>query len=39
MGLIDNVSAMVQVMAWRQADAKPLTEPMITQFTEAYMRL
>ena len=36
--LIDNKPALVQVMAWRQTGDKPLPEPMITQFTDAYMR-
>ena len=36
--LIDNTSALVQVMAWRRVGDKPLPEPMITQFTDAYMR-
>ena len=35
---VDNKSALVQVMAWRLLDAKPLPEPMLTQFTDAYMR-
>ena len=30
--------ALVQVMAWRQIGDKPLLEPMLTQFTDAYMR-
>ena len=34
-GPIDNKSALVRVMAWRQAGDKPLPE---TQFTDAYMR-
>ena len=38
MGLIDNKWALIQVMAWRQSGAKPLSEPMLTQFTDAYMR-
>ena len=37
-GLIDNTSALVQVMAWRPAGDKPLPEAMITLFTDAYMR-
>ena len=37
-GPIDNESAMVQVMAWRLFGAKPLPEPMLAQFTDAYMR-
>ena len=35
---IDNKPALVQVMVWRQTGAKPLPEPMLTQFTDAYMR-
>ena len=37
-GQIDNKSALVQVMAWRQTGDKPLPEPMLTQFTDAYMQ-
>ena len=37
-GPIDNKSELVQVMAWRRTGNKPLPEPMLTQFTEAYMR-
>ena len=36
---IDNISVLVQVMAWRQTGDKPLSEPMLTQFTDAYMQL
>ena len=35
---IDNKPALVQVMAWHWTGAKPLTELMLTQFTDAYMR-
>ena len=35
--LIDNRSALVQVMAWHQTGAKPLPEPMLTQFNDAYL--
>ena len=35
---IDNKPEFVQVMAWRQTGDKPLPEPMMTQFTGAYMR-
>ena len=35
---IDNIPALVQVMAWRQTGAKPLPELMLTRFTEANMR-
>ena len=34
---MDNKPALVQVMAWRRAGDKSLPEPMITQFTDAYM--
>ena len=37
-GPIDNTSVLVQVMAWRREGDKPLPEPMLTQFTDAYMR-
>ena len=37
-GLIDNMSALVQIMAWRYSGDKPLSEPMLTQFTDAYIR-
>ena len=35
---VDYKPALVQVMAWRQTGDKPLPEPMMTQFTDAYMR-
>ena len=35
---IDIKPALVQVTAWRRTDDKPLPEPMLTQFTDAYMR-
>ena len=35
---IDNKPALVQVMAWRRIDDKPLPEPILTHFTDAYMR-
>ena len=34
---IDNKPALVQVMAWCWTDNKSLPEPMLTQFTDAYM--
>ena len=37
-GAIDNKPALFQVMAWRRAGDKPLSEPMLTLFTDAYMR-
>ena len=35
---IDNKLALVQIIAWRRVGDKPLPEPMLTQFTAAYMR-
>ena len=35
---INNISALVQIMAWRRTGDKPLSEPMMTQFNDAYMR-
>ena len=37
-GPIDNKSALVQVIAGLRAGDKPLPEPMLTQFTDAYMQ-
>ena len=37
-GQIDNNPALVQIMAWRRPGDKPLSEPMLTRFTDAYMR-
>ena len=37
-GLIDNASALVQVMAWRRTGDKPLPEAMMTQFIDAYIQ-
>ena len=36
-GPIDNESPLIQVMAWRRTGDKPLSEPMLAQFTDAYM--
>ena len=36
-GPIDNNPALVLIMAWRIGD-KPLSEPMLTRFIDAYMR-
>ena len=35
---IDNKPALVQVVAWRRTGEKPLSEPMMSQFSDAYMR-
>ena len=37
--LIDNIPALVHIMAWGRIGDKPLSEPMLTQFADAYMRL
>ena len=37
-GPIINIPALVQMMAWCRSGDKPLSEPTLTQFTEAYMR-
>ena len=37
-GPIDDMWALVQVMAWRWTGDKSLPEPMLTQFTDAYMQ-
>ena len=34
----DNKAALDQVMAWQQTGNKPLPEPVLTQFTDAYMK-
>ena len=34
---IDKKLASVHIMAWRWPGDKPLSEPMLTQFTDAYM--
>ena len=36
-GMINEIKALVQIMAWRLSGDKPLPEPMLTQFTDAYM--
>ena len=38
MSPINNKPALVQVMAWRRTGDKPFSEPMLTWFTDAYMR-
>ena len=38
-GPIDYKSALVQVMVWHRTSKKPLPESMLTQFTDAYIRL
>ena len=36
--LINNVTVLEKVMAWRRTGHKPLSEPMMVKFTDAYMR-
>ena len=35
---INNIPALVQIMAWRRPDDKPLSVPMMIIFTDSYMR-
>ena len=35
---INNIPALVQIMAWHRPGDKPLSEQMLTRFTDAYMR-
>ena len=37
-GIVDDKAVLVQVMALRRSGDKPLPEPMLIQFIEAYMR-
>ena len=37
-GPIDNILALVQIMAWCWSGDKPLFEPMLTQVIDTYMR-
>ena len=37
-GTIDNIPALVEIKALYRIGDKPLSEPMLTQFTDAYMR-
>ena len=37
-GPINNIPALVRIMAWRRTGDKPLSEPMMTQYNDAYMR-
>ena len=38
-GPIDNNPALFQIMAWRRIGDKPLSEPILIRFTDAFMRL
>ena len=35
---VNNIPALVQIMAWRRPGDKPLSEPMMAPFTDAHMR-
>ena len=35
---IDNIPVLVSITAWRRTGDKPLSEPMLTQFTDTHMR-
>ena len=34
---INNITALVQLMAWHRPGDKPLSEPVMVQFSDAYM--
>ena len=36
-GPINNMPALVQIMAWRRPGDKPLSDPMMAEFSDAYM--
>ena len=36
-GPIDNMQALVQIMAWRRIGDKPISEPMVAWFCDAYL--
>ena len=38
-GPINNIPALVQIMAWRQSGDKPLSEPKLNRFTDIYAAL
>ena len=38
-GSINNILALVLIMAWRRSGDKPLYEPTMAQFSDAYIRL
>ena len=37
-GPINNIPELVQIMDWRCPGAEPLSEPMMVQFSDAYMQ-
>ena len=37
-GPINNIPALVQIIAWCSSGNKPLSEPMMAKFTNTYMR-
>ena len=37
-GPVDNNPALVQIMAWCGIGDKPLSEPVLTRFTDAYVQ-
>ena len=37
-GMINNIPALVQTMAWHHPGDKPLSEPIMAYFADAYMR-
>ena len=37
-GPINNILALIRIMVWRRSGDKPLSESMMTKFTDAFMR-
>ena len=37
-GAIENNPALVQIITWRRLNVKPLSEPILTRFADAYMQ-
>ena len=37
-GQVSSIPPLVQIMTWSRKGDKPLSEPMLTQFTDAYMQ-
>ena len=35
---VDNIPALVQIMSWRRIGNKPLSEPMMTRFDDAWLK-
>ena len=36
--LVENIAALVELLAWHRRDNNPLSEPMMVKVADAYMR-